>query len=233
MRAYCLKQNHPKSLDQNLTPKNRTPNFQAIKISRGTKHPGYEGTITNLQIVLNTQKNRCVNQATQKNTCQNFPEQKLPKSKISHAKNSFDHSCRLKYGVNPSPPPWDWWRDITQIRAVPLSGRTAWEIASTNQKLYLDLGSYTSSVWNFYARFSDVISQRNQWWPHKMSAVFSGKKNNNRNQFFCFQLLKKRFQTQFTGWLTFLKVLLVPQITLPLQLVIPYYWYLKKHFPLC
>ena len=105
MRAYCLKQNHPKSLDQNLTPKNRTPNFRATKISRGTKHPGYEGTITNLQIVLNTQKNRCLNQATQKNTCQNFPEQKIPKSKISNAKNSFNHPCRLKYGVHPSPLP--------------------------------------------------------------------------------------------------------------------------------
>ena len=140
MRAYCLKQSHPKSLDQNLTPKNRTPNFQAIKISRGTKHPGYEGTITNLQIVLNTQKNCCVNQATQKNTCQNFPEQKIPKSKISNAKNSFDHSCRLKYGVNPSPPPWDWWRDITQIRVVPLSGRTAWEICFNQSEALLRSG---------------------------------------------------------------------------------------------
>ena len=105
MRAYCLKQSHPKSLDQNLTPKNRTPNFRVVKISRGTKHPGYEGTITNLQIVLNSQKNRCLNQATQKNTCQNFPEQTIPKSKISNAKNSFNHPCRLKYGVHPSPLP--------------------------------------------------------------------------------------------------------------------------------
>ena len=34
--------------------------------------PGYIGTITNLQTVLNTQKNLYLNQATQKNTCQNF-----------------------------------------------------------------------------------------------------------------------------------------------------------------
>ena len=36
--------------------------------------PAYTGTITNLQIVLNTQKIPYLNQATQKNTCQNFPE---------------------------------------------------------------------------------------------------------------------------------------------------------------
>ena len=38
--------------------------------------PGYTGTITNLQIVLNTPKNPYLNQATQKNTCQNFPTSK-------------------------------------------------------------------------------------------------------------------------------------------------------------
>ena len=31
-------------------------------------------------------------------------------------------------------------------------------------------GSYTSSVWNFYARFSDVISGTNPWWRREMSA---------------------------------------------------------------
>ena len=33
---------------------------------------------------------------------------------------------------------------------------------------YPDLGSDTSSVWNFCARFSDVISWGNQWWRHEM-----------------------------------------------------------------
>ena len=51
-----LKQNPKKSLDQNLTPKNPMPNFRAIKNSKGTTRPGYAGTITNLQIVLNTRK---------------------------------------------------------------------------------------------------------------------------------------------------------------------------------
>ena len=33
---------------------------------------------------------------------------------------------------------------------------------------------HASSVWNFCSHFSDVISQGNQWWCWKMSAVFSG-----------------------------------------------------------
>ena len=37
--------------------------------------PGYAGTTTNLQIILNTPKNPYLNEATQKNTCQVF----LPK----------------------------------------------------------------------------------------------------------------------------------------------------------
>ena len=36
------------------------------------------------------------------------------------------------------------------------------------------LGSDASSVWNFCARFSDVISQGNQWWRRKMWAVSLG-----------------------------------------------------------
>ena len=36
-------------------------------------------------------------------------------------------------------------------------------------------GKDASSVWNFCACFSDVISRENQWWHRQMSAVFSGK----------------------------------------------------------
>ena len=68
---------------------------------RGTTRPGYAGTITNLQIVLNTQKNPYLNQATQKNTCQNFPTQKHPEIENFKPKKSFDHPCRLKSGVPP------------------------------------------------------------------------------------------------------------------------------------
>jgi len=47
-------------------------------------------------------------------------------------------------------------------------------LGTTNQKHYPDLGSDTSSVWNFCVRFSDVISRGKQWWRREMSAVFSG-----------------------------------------------------------
>ena len=36
------------------------------------------------------------------------------------------------------------------------------------------LGSDTSSVWNFCAQFSDVISRENQRWRREMSHAFSG-----------------------------------------------------------
>ena len=39
---------------------------------------------------------------------------------------------------------------------------------------YPDLGSDASSVWNFCACFSDVISRENQWSRREMSAVFLG-----------------------------------------------------------
>ena len=45
---------------------------------------------------------------------------------------------------------------------------------TTNQKHYPDLGIGTPSVWNFCSHFSDVISQENQCWCWKMSAVLSG-----------------------------------------------------------
>ena len=48
------------------------------------------------------------------------------------------------------------------------------KFASSNQKNYPDPGSDESSVWNFRARFSDIISRGNQWWCRELSAVFSG-----------------------------------------------------------
>ena len=44
----------------------------------------------------------------------------------------------------------DWWR----------------QIFNQSEEYYPDLGSDTSSVWNFCSRFSDVISTGNQWWRH-------------------------------------------------------------------
>ena len=73
--------------------------------------------------------------------------------------------------VSPNPKVWEkrtktpyWWRATTQV----------WVVFLTNQKNYLNLGNDASSVWNFCARFSDVISRGNQWWCREMSAVLSG-----------------------------------------------------------
>ena len=44
--------------------------------------------------------------------------------------------------------------------------------SKTNEKLYNpDLGSHSSSVWNFSARFSEVILRGNLWFRHELSAV--------------------------------------------------------------
>ena len=51
-----------------------------------------------------------------------------------------------------------WWRVSTQIWVVkPLIESTTRQICLTNQTHDPDPGSDTSSVWNFYARLSDVI----------------------------------------------------------------------------
>ena len=75
------------------------------------------------------------------------------------------------------------WRLRNECRNFILMTRSGWcfwlvlprgIFASTNQKHYPDLVSDASSVWNFCAHFSDVISRGNQWWRREMSAVFSG-----------------------------------------------------------
>ena len=48
------------------------------------------------------------------------------------------------------------------------------QICPTNQKHDPDPGSDASSVWNFCARFSDVIWRENYWWRREMLAVFLG-----------------------------------------------------------
>ena len=72
---------------------------------------------------------------------------------------------------------WHW--VLPKLRGFPAK----WRLRNERRKIilmthhYRDLGSasnwsgsYTSSVWNFYARFSDVISRTNQWWRREMSA---------------------------------------------------------------
>ena len=72
-----------------------------------------------------------------------------------------------------------WWCVTTQIWPVFSIGRSAREIASTNQKHYPDLGSETSSVWNFCARSSNVVSRGNQWWHRESRLLFEATKNDS------------------------------------------------------
>ena len=58
-----------------------------------------------------------------------------------------------------------WWHFTCQIWVVLLIGKGTF---LANQALYPDLGSVTSSVWNFCAFFSDVISWESQWWHLKI-----------------------------------------------------------------
>ena len=88
-----------KSLDQKLTPKKSHANFVALKFpERGnaiTTQPGH------YRFFLIPPKNPYSNQATQKNTCQIFVPKKIPESKISNPKISFDHPRQLKSWVHP------------------------------------------------------------------------------------------------------------------------------------
>ena len=94
-KSLGLQTNPKKSLDQNLTPqkchaefpshKNFQRNYTARIRGEHTQELSHTGTITNLQVVLNTQKHPYLNQPTQKNTCHSFTtEKKKPKLKISH-----------------------------------------------------------------------------------------------------------------------------------------------------
>ena len=56
-----------------------------------------------------------------------------------------------------------WWHVTSQIWVVLLIGWINFSRGTTNQKHYPDLGSDASSVWNFCARFSNVILLVNQW----------------------------------------------------------------------
>ena len=48
-----------------------------------------------------------------------------------------------------------------------------WNLLLPSRSTYPDLGSDTSSIWNFCARFSNVNSRGNNWWRREMLAVFS------------------------------------------------------------
>ena len=85
--SYDLKSSFP-HLEVILTTL-ETPNIKTatkqvwLYFIHRTTQPRYSGTTTNLQVVLNTQKNSYLNQATQKNTCQIFLPKKILRSSPS------------------------------------------------------------------------------------------------------------------------------------------------------
>ena len=109
-----FQQNQKNPWTKNWPPKNPMPNFRALNFLESIKwyntknkleiewlclRPGYTSTTTNLQIVLNTQKNPYLNQTAQENTCQIFLAKKIPESKISNPPNILRSSRHLKSGV--------------------------------------------------------------------------------------------------------------------------------------
>ena len=65
-----------------------------------------------------------------------------------------------------------WWR-VTSLILILLWLVVPWgQLATTNQKRYLDLGSFASSVWNFFVCSTDVILARNQWLRREIWTVF-------------------------------------------------------------
>ena len=67
------------------------------------------------------------------------------------------------------------WRHVTtQIWVVLLIGRAGWKIWFNQSEALPYLGSDVSSVWNFCARFSEVIWRGSNRWRHEMLAVFLG-----------------------------------------------------------
>ena len=74
---------------------------------RRTMRPGYAGTTYESLDCFEYPKNRHLNRTTQKNTCHNALPKKIPESKISKPKKSFDQPRHFKSGVVPPPhPPW-------------------------------------------------------------------------------------------------------------------------------
>ena len=73
---------------------------------------------------------------------------------------------------------------MTQQYGQDLGSASDWLKIFFNQKHYPDMGSDASSVWNFCARFSAVISRglTSDGWRREMSAVFS---KSSRNHLSC------------------------------------------------
>ena len=111
-------QNPKKSLDQNLTPqkchaefpshKNFQRNYTARIRGEHTQELSHAGTITNLQVVLNTQKHPYLNQPTQTKTCHSFTTAKKTEIENFTPIKILQSSLSLEIQSTLPPPPLGW-----------------------------------------------------------------------------------------------------------------------------
>ena len=151
----------------------------------GTTRPGYMGTTMNLQIILNTQKNPYLNQATQKNTCQIFIPKKIPESKISNPKNP----SIIPVTWSPEYPPLGVLATAPRVWNSPYCGN--WKIL---------IMTATDFVFKFYSLFLGKIARN---YPNKV--VLPLRKSLDFFLLICYlrvqgKVFKLNFSTFFTMW---------------------------------
>ena len=111
----------------------------------------FYGTLSNHHFYsLRSKRFRAVSEQRTRNESQRSPENGASK----WVWQSF-HFSRAAKPENPVPRPFS-------------APKPNGHVFYASYDFYPDLGSDTSSVWNFCARFSDVISWGNQWWRHEM-----------------------------------------------------------------
>ena len=84
--------------------KNLQRNYTARICGEHTQELSHAGTITNLQVVLNTQKHPYLNQPTQKNTCQSFMTKKKTEIENFTPIKILQSSLSLEIQSTPHPP---------------------------------------------------------------------------------------------------------------------------------
>ena len=85
---------NPKKIPSQIPEHQKSPERETSLVVLRSQN--YEAGIHRHYHVLNIQKNPKLNQATQKNTCQILLPKKIPESKISNPKKSFNNHRHLK-----------------------------------------------------------------------------------------------------------------------------------------
>ena len=118
-------------------PKNPMPNFQAKNISRKQKQSQNKICFTLFmelhgRVIWIHQKIPTSIKLPQKILAKILLPKKIPKSKISNLKRSFDHPCHLKSGVPPPPLALKQWNNTAEM--VTNSTKMGWKWNSDKEK---------------------------------------------------------------------------------------------------